>query len=204
VLEGGRWAGGAWLLAAFSIPLLPDLLRAPLRPRLLGTAALFAALAAFAAWTESRGWRWSWAPCLATLVLPFLLAGPVAGIAPPRQAETPELQALAAWAREATPQDAVFLFPDAGKGVEPGIFRARALRALYVDWKSGGQVNFLRRLGYEWWRRWQQTGAGRFKPWHLPAYRRWGIDYIVLPAARRLPNRQSAFQNSSYVVYLTQ
>jgi hypothetical protein len=54
---------------------------------------------------------------------------------------TPALTGLGNWARSSTPLDAVFLFPAAGHGLEPGIFRAEALRAVYVDWKGGGQVN---------------------------------------------------------------
>ena len=33
----------------------------------------------------------------------------------------------------------MFLFPDVGHDLYPGIFRALSERALYVDWKSGGQ-----------------------------------------------------------------
>ena len=40
-------------------------------------------------------------------------------------------------------QEAVFQFGDAAGGWSPGVFRVRAKRALYVDWKAGGQVNFL-------------------------------------------------------------
>ena len=77
---------------------------------------------------------------------------------------TPELAQLSAWARSSTPADAVFLFPDSGRGLAPGVFRAEALRAVYVDWKGGGQVNYLGEFGEEWWRRWQQTLAHRYNP----------------------------------------
>ncbi len=70
-------------------------------------------------------------------------------------AETPELERLAAWARANTHPDAVFLFTEAGRGPVPGIFRARAKRAVFVDWKSGGQVNYFPGYAQEWWRRWQ-------------------------------------------------
>ena len=62
-------------------------------------------------------------------------------------------------------------FPNAGKDLSPGIFRAEALRAVYVDWKGGGQVNYLKELGEQWWSRWQEASAG-------PRRRR------VLPQAR--------------------
>jgi hypothetical protein len=44
--------------------------------------------------------------------------------------DNPELQALWAWAGSATLQDAMFLLPDAGHELHPGIFRASALRAV--------------------------------------------------------------------------
>jgi hypothetical protein len=49
----------------------------------------------------------------------------------------------------------VFLFADRGKSLDSGIFRSEALRAIYVDWKGGGQVNYLPEPGLEWWSRWQ-------------------------------------------------
>jgi len=56
---------------------------------------------------------------------------------------TPELAQLSDWARANTPKDAVFLFADSGRNLAPGIFRSEALRAVYVDWKGGGQVNYF-------------------------------------------------------------
>jgi hypothetical protein len=57
--------------------------------------------------------------------------------------ETAELLDLAGWARSSTPKEALFLFPDSRTSLDPGVFRARSLRGLYVDWKSGGQVNYF-------------------------------------------------------------
>ena len=54
-----------------------------------------------------------------------------------------------------TPKDAVFQFGDAERRLEPGVFRARAKRALYVDWKAGGQVNFLQPFAMLWAERWE-------------------------------------------------
>jgi hypothetical protein len=44
--------------------------------------------------------------------------------------DNPGLQALSAWAGSSTLQDAMFLLPDAGQELHPGIFRASALRAV--------------------------------------------------------------------------
>ena len=110
---------------------------------------------------------------------------------------TPELAQLSAWASTSTPKDAVFLFPDAGHALDPGIFRSEALRAVYVDWKGGGQVNYLRDFGEQWWFRWQQTLANGFHPADLPKYDALGIGYVVLRASHRLP-RTAVFENATY------
>jgi hypothetical protein len=114
---------------------------------------------------------------------------------------TRELAQLSAWARASTSADAVFLFADGGKQLQPGIFRSEALRAVYVDWKGGGQINYLPDLGVEWWNRWQQTMAAPFDPRGFARYRPLGIDYIVLTPRNRLPGRAPVFENAAYLVY---
>jgi hypothetical protein len=106
---------------------------------------------------------------------------------------------MIAWARTATPPDAIFAFPDAGKNPYPGIFRAEALRAVYVDWKGGGQVNYLPRFAAEWWFRWQQTMGVSVD---LAEYSAMGIGYVVLHAPDRLPE-PPVFENAGYRVYRT-
>jgi hypothetical protein len=108
---------------------------------------------------------------------------------------------LSAWARASTSPDAVFLFADAGKQLQPGIFRSEALRAVYVDWKGGGQVNYLTELGEQWWSRWQQVMAAPFEPRNVARYGALGIDYIVLSPRNRLPDRAPIFENASYLAY---
>ncbi len=112
--------------------------------------------------------------------------------------DTPDLRALSAWARTATPRDAVFLFPAPPKNLEPGVFRSEALRAIYVDWKGGGQVNYLKDLGEEWWSRYQATVL--LTPIDLPEYARLGIDFVVLQHPLERP---AVFSNGSYSVYRT-
>ena len=111
---------------------------------------------------------------------------------------TPELTQLSNWARVSTPRNAVFLFPDAGRDLTPGIFRSESLRAIYVDWKGGGQVNYLRDFGEDWWFRWQQTVARGFEPADMPRYAAYGVSYIVLRHRLATP---SLFENGSYFVY---
>jgi hypothetical protein len=66
-----------------------------------------------------------------------------------------------------------------------------------VDWKSGGQVNFLRAFAGEWWRRWQ--AVEKVQP--LENYRAMKIDYVVFQASHRLAGVQPVYENRKYVVY---
>ena len=188
--RAGRWWESAlWFLLVFAIPVSTFAGR-PL-PGGLGWLALgLAMVATLAVWAESGRRKWAPLPWAAAVLVPFFLI-PAWGVPAARTPENANLAALAAWARSSTPKDAVFLFPDAGREVYPGTFRARALRAVYVDWKSGGQVNFLRSFAREWWTRWQRVGA----------YPAGGIDYLVLKPAHRLDNRAPVFENPGFVVY---
>jgi cell division protein FtsW (lipid II flippase) len=114
---------------------------------------------------------------------------------------TPELTELSSWARASTPTDSVFLFPDFGQGLQPGIFRSEALRAVYVDWKGGGQVNYLRELAQEWWSRWQAVMSKPFDPRDTARYRGLGIDYLVVKPKDALAGETSIYSNSGFVVY---
>jgi hypothetical protein len=114
---------------------------------------------------------------------------------------TSELAGLSRWARTETRPDAVFLFADTPRSLDPGIFRAEALRAVYVDWKGGGQVNYLKELGEQWWFRWQQTLGAGFHPADIARYDALGIQYVVLQPQNRLLDRAPVFQNSKYLAY---
>ena len=111
------------------------------------------------------------------------------------------LEDLAKYARAQTPKDAVFLFGDVGSGADPSIFRAESQRAVYVDWKSGGQINFSEPLAREWWQRWQETNALHFDPLELRGFPALGIDYLVLTPSHRLTDRQPEYENSQFVLY---
>jgi hypothetical protein len=110
---------------------------------------------------------------------------------------TPELGQLSDWARANTPRDAVFLFGDVRRGLEPGVFRTEALRAVYVDWKGGGQVNYLSGFGEQWWFRWQQVFDRPIDP---ARYEALGVRYLVLRPSHRLP-LPAVYENGGYVVY---
>jgi hypothetical protein len=177
----------AWFALDYLIPLQPLTWN-----RVLLAAAL-AALTALAVWRTPR-----FAPVAALLA--FFAIPTLGGVVNYPRLHTPELAQLSAWARASTPPDAVFLFPDAAHGLDPGIFRAEALRAVYVDWKGGGQANYLKEFGDEWWSRWQQTMARGFKPADMAKYEALGIGYVVLQAKNRLPEA-AEFENAEYVAY---
>ncbi|HXG33132.1 MAG TPA: DUF6798 domain-containing protein [Bryobacteraceae bacterium] len=204
---GRFWEAAAWLIVAFAVPasprvlelLLPDLTSTLVRRRLAVVAAL-AAVFILAAWAESARKRWRGAALLLALLLPFPMLPHGAGVRNYPHLDSPELDELARWARQATPKEAVFLFPDAGKELYPGIFRAKSLRAVYVDWKAGGQINFLPKLGFEWWRRWQQAGAAGLDASGPERYRELGIDYLVFRTPRRIPGCEPVFTNARFSV----
>ena len=113
--------------------------------------------------------------------------------------ETAAIDDLARFVRANTSKDAMFLFADAGTALYPGIFRVRAQRPVYVDWKSGGQVNYYRSLAIEWWSRWQATHALQFHAGELDSLGALGIDYVVLKDT--IPERAPLYRNSGFSLY---
>jgi len=138
----------AWLLIPFAV-----ILRVlPLQSIELAAGVLIVGLAIACAVSL----RWplaSLTPAAVIVAAMFLIPG-WGGVKNYPALHNQELEELSAWARQSTPKESVFHFADAGKDLAPGIFRARALRAVWVDWKGGGQVNFMEPLAREWWRRW--------------------------------------------------
>ena len=175
----------AWFAFAYLLPLQP-VLTGPFVWSRIGLALALAAVTALA------GVRL--APVVA--VAAFFAIPMLGGVVNYPRLHTPDLAELSAWARANTRRDAVFVFPDVDRSLAPGIFRSEALRAVYVDWKGGGQVNYLKDLGEQWWFRWRQIR--NFQPADLPQYTASGISYVVL---REPLSRAPQFQNSTYVVY---
>ncbi|MBM3744216.1 MAG: hypothetical protein FJW34_00290 [Acidobacteria bacterium] len=203
------WETLLWLALAAAIPMhmrvlqmfWPDLSH-PLIRRRVSLVLLLAVLGALALALGRLRRQWpAWAAWAPAVVLPFVLIPGYGQVKNYPDLHHPDLAALSQWARSSTPRDALFLFPDAGQQFDPGIFRASALRAVYVDWKAGGQVNFLKAFAREWYPRWQQTMAGRFQAKRVDAFAALGIDYVVLRAANQLPGRSPVYRNSRYLVY---
>ncbi len=194
------WEAFLWLVPVFLLPAHARLTAWP-GWNIAAAALLLAGLGALALGTAARNRRWSAAALAAAALAGFFVIPTVGKVENYPRLHTPELAELSAWARQATGRDDVFLFPDAGIGGAPGIFRAEALRAIYVDWKGGGQVNYLRELGEEWWRRWQQAGQGRFRPQYMAKYEALPVDYVVLGPKNRLAGHPPVFENRLYSVY---
>jgi len=157
-ISGPFWERALWLMPplALTIHMRPLDFLWPSTPAIWQHLGLTVALAVLGALALRFG---AWAPGLVTVAAMFLILH-AGGIPNYPAAHSPELDGLSMWARSATPIEAVFHFPDAGKELYPGIFRARAERAVWVDWKGGGQVNFMEPLAREWWKRWSALPAG--------------------------------------------
>lgn len=194
-----------WFAPVFAIPSNPtitDLLWPgfdnPMLVRRALAAGVLAAAAVAALRVEPRRPAVAALAVFAVALAPFWLIPVYGKLVNYPAPERAELEELVEWARSESPPGAVFLFPDAARRTDPGVFRATALRAVYVDWKSGGQVNFLREFSKEWWSRWKGTMDPKS---YDPArdYVALGVDYVVL--GRPLPGRTPVFENARYHVY---
>jgi len=198
----------AWAVIAFAVPTGPDI-RQVLLPNLASPVALhrlllilgLAALLVFSRWLSAR--PLATLTTAAALLAPYFLL-PTAGRVENYQViHHPELDELARWARSHTPREAVFVFPLADRSRVPGVFRVKAQRALYVDWKSGGQANMLPALAWEWWCRWQTIQRTGFNEAALAKYRDLGIDFVVVERSQALLGYKPVFENRRYSVYST-
>jgi hypothetical protein len=206
---GGRAAEAiAWLTLAYLPPIQPVLTQAwTVRGAAVAVGlAVFTSLAVWfgagisrpkAAWPEALR-----APLLLLAALAGFFAVPsLAKVVNYPKPITPEIEQFSLWARATTPKDAVFLFADIGKGLDPGVFRAEALRAVYVDWKGGGQVNYLAGFAAEWSRRWQLTNQNRLRPRDLQRLAGWPVEYVVLQPKDRWKGHAPVFESHKYLVY---
>jgi hypothetical protein len=191
------WESALWFVVTFAVPLQPRILEMSLLH--LWLAMGLAALATLAAMLRQTSFA---IPALAAAIVAPYFVIPLAGnVRNYPNLHTPELQALADYARSSTPKDATFLFPDAGAALYPGLFRAEAIRSVYVDWKAGGQVNYFRSLAEDWWTRWQATMSGKDIAANLPRFGTLGIDYVVMKKSDPLAALVPLYQNSGYIVY---
>ncbi len=170
-----RWFRAfCWLLLPASLALRGDLLLLDERKWILQAALSVGLLAG--SWVAVQAWGKRMAPAL--LAVPLLFAWQ--GDGAPKSLESADLRATAAWARERTPKETMFLFPDLGRRPEAGIFRARAARAVYVCWKQGGQVNYFAGYAEKWRERWVNLLAKGHGAMDYDDLRRRGVDVLIL------------------------
>jgi hypothetical protein len=212
----GLWLeSAAWLLPLFALmanrlalELFTQVFTDPLAPRRLllaiGLALAAALLATMPVMLPARvAPRWQTASSAALLVpvaAAFLIPG-AGQLQNYPQLHTPELAALSDWAAARTQPDAMFHFADAGHATAPGIFRAEAVRALYVDWKGGGQVNQNWEFAREWQSRWNWTREARAPLLPAGEYASAGIDYVILGPRNGLPGMQPVYSNAGWKVF---
>jgi hypothetical protein len=108
---------------------------------------------------------------------------------------------VAAWAEANTWGGSMFLFPDAGRALYPGVFRAQSIRAVYVDWNSRQLGKYFEKFACEWDERWRQTMAGTYSPQRLKSFRSLPVDYYVLQRRNQLAALTPTFANQNFVVY---
>ncbi len=180
--RGRRWEAFAWFALVAALPLnarLFDFLRVLEKSHAL-QLTLCLGIAALLTWTARSRW----------LSLAFFVTLIVLGITT-RVAFTESRSTvieLAQWAEQNTWGGSLFLFPDAGRELYPGVFRARSRRAIWVDWKSGMLATSSQAFAVEWLDRWQN---GPSQP----------IDYYVYKNEHRPPGIRIVFQNSEFSVY---
>ena len=105
------------------------------------------------------------------------------------------------WAKENTPQDAIFLTSPARLG-----FRIYSERSVVAEQKDGTQQYFDTDYSYEWWARITDIRQGGKKYDNLSAERlaelcqKYGASYLVFPAAKPLPFTH-VYENNDYRIY---
>jgi len=132
------------------------------------------------------------------VVLVFMFLPSVFG----KPASTPDrtqIREVADWARRTSAVDAVFSFPDAERDKFPGVFRYYANRAVYVDWKSGGQINFSRSFAMEWWERWDDI-VRKSSVQNLAAK---GVDFFITREPQSNLGSKLVHENKEFWVYST-
>ena len=198
--QGRWWEAPLWLFPAFFLPMAPVWLTQKPAPFYLVAMAL-ALATALAMVLEKRH------PRVALVGAALVFAGcffAPEGLAKARNYTLlgdANLTALVSWAQAQTDKDDVFLFRDMGTRNEPGRFRAQALRAVYVDWKGGGQVNYYEFYANEWSARWQRFMKPPFTVAELPALRAAGVRYLVFRKAVPEIEGKPVYQNAGYRVY---
>jgi hypothetical protein len=203
-LRNKNWEALLWFVVVFALPVrvrVLDLLRVTNTVGLLQLilcVALAGLLAAFL--TRFGSTKLKPIVLLIPLVAIFAAAG-VGRVQTHSKSDQEPIAEVADWAENNTWGSSMFLFPDAGRDLSPGIFRAESRRAVWIDWKSGSLGNYFVSFAHDWWERWQQTMEGAFSPLRLQRMLALPVDYYVLKRANRLAEVKPVFENRQFVVY---
>lgn len=192
-----------WLIVAFALPLRAEVLELLRITRIanLERLAIAVALACISAWLLSyiTNRRFQ----IALLASPLLALGllRLAVFAKTADSRQQAVIGLAEWVTRNTWGSSMFLFPDLGRSPDPGLFRARSERSLWVDWNSGSLVPCFESFAGLWWDRWQQAVEPGYTPERLQMSLSLPIDYYVLTRANRIAGIKPVFANQEFVVY---
>ncbi len=203
--RSGRFVEASlWFVLVFMLPMNVQILDvihlgSALALRELAVAIAFACTLVFAAKKLAKT---QWNAVILCLPVAALFVLPLASGVPRTELIGREpITELSDWAEKETWGSSMFLFPDAGQELDPGIFRAESRRALWVDWQSGTLVPDSESFASEWWQRWRDDVQGGFSPQALENMLSLPIDYYVLKLPNELRNVRWVFRNSKFVVY---
>lgn len=193
-----------WLLVVMILPMKVRILDLAQVTEWSNLRILLAAagLAAALAWATgyARGKKRQVAAIMVPIGAIFVMPS-LGGVQNYRQIDEKSITEAADWAKQSTWGSSMFLFPDAGYALYPGVFRAESRRALWVDWKSGCQAKYFESVGVQWLDRWQQAMNGAFSVARLESLLPLPIDYYVLKREHRLAAVKPVYQNAEFVVY---
>jgi hypothetical protein len=203
-LQRRNWEAFLCFVLVFALPIkvhVLDLFRVENPKNLIQlamSAALAGLLAAVLRQFDSKALR---PMVLAVPVLAIAAAPTIARTEHYTKIERQPISQVADWAEQNTWGSSMFLFPDAGRALYPGVFRAESRRAVWVDWTSGSLANYFETFAEEWRQRWQQTMEGSFSPQRLQSMLLLHVDYCVLKRQNQLADVKPVFGNREFVVY---
>ncbi len=196
--------GLLWFLVVFALPMkvrILDLLRLNERVNLLeiSLCLVFSGLLT-ASLIRFGSTKLKWVALLVPVVATFGMRS-IGRVNDRSAIPRAQIAELADWANNNTWGSSMFLFPDAGRDLYPGMFRAESRRAVWVDWESGSLVDYSESFANDWWERWQQTMLRPFSPDRLNAMLQLPVDYYVLKRKNQLAGLTPAYENHEFVVY---
>jgi hypothetical protein len=193
-----------WFVLVFALPLNVrplDLLRVNNLKNLIQLALCITLAGLLAACLSQFGSKTLRPIVLVVPVLAIALAPTISSVQHYRKIDQKPIDEIADWAEKNTWGSSMFLFPDAGRALYPGIFRAESRRPVWVDWNSGSLGNYFESFAKEWWERWQQTMEGPFSSQRLEGMLLLPVDYYVLKRENHLADVKPVFGNAEFVVY---